>query len=242
LLASCQQASTELFPNQVQSSFIAVKLDSSQSADAQMEAIIAPYRNKMDSAMSEVVVISAGDYARALPNGKLNNLISDIMLQQIQQETKVHIDFCLLNYGGLRRPLPKGEVIKSDIYQLMPFENEAVLVKLSPKGMQQMFSYIHKCGGQPVSGIELHYSDSTFISAKIQGKDYNPQRSYWVLTSDYTANGGDQMDFFAQRDSTIVMGTLLREAMFGALHSLHQQGDKLVADSTDRIYFTQHKQ
>jgi 2',3'-cyclic-nucleotide 2'-phosphodiesterase (5'-nucleotidase family) len=191
----------------------------------------------MDSAMNEQVAFSNQEYFKQKPNGLLNNLIADMLLNEVAKTSNIEIDFCMLNYGGLRRPLPEGKIIKSDIFQLMPFENEAVLVKLKPQAMSHLFKYIYFSGGQPVSSIEMHYNDSVLNYALINGEQWDSLKSYWVLTSDYTANGGDRMTFFLERDSMILTSVLLRSAIFSYLDSLQDNNITLIADTTNRIYF-----
>jgi len=186
--------------------------------------------------MDEVVVHSNHEIYRKKPNGPLNNLVADILFDEVNKQSDVKADFCMLNYGGLRRPLPKGDIQKSNIFQLMPFENEAVLVKLKPKAMKSLFYYIYATNGQPVANMEVHFQDSTFVSAKINNQPWDSTLSYWAVTSDYTANGGDKMDFFAERDSMILTGLLIRNAIFDYVDSLQNHNITLEADSTIRIF------
>ncbi len=239
LLSTLISCSNEKQRREVQSSsgvFIAVTTDSVHVANANMEAEIAPYRAKLDSVMDEIVVISAREIYRKKPNGPLNNLVADILLREINRHSKIKADFCLLNYGGLRRPLPEGKIKKSNIFQLMPFENEAVLVKLKPEAMMHLFHYIYVTHGQPISNMEIHYKDSVFVSAKINNMEWDSTKSYWAVTSDYTANGGDRMYFFSERDSIVLSGLLIRNAIFDYVDSLQENNYILQADTADRIY------
>ncbi len=198
---------------------------------------ISPYRQKMDSVMDEVVVYSNKEIYRHKPNGPLNNLVADMLLCQVNKGSNIKADFCLLNYGGLRRPIPAGDVKKSNIFQLMPFENEAVLVKLKPKAMRDLFYYLYKTNGQPISNLIVNYKDSIISSATIGDMAWDSTKSYWVVTSDYTANGGDRMDFFAERDSMILTGVLIRNAIFDYVDSLQSNNLTLDADTNYRIFF-----
>lgn len=220
----------------IKSDFISVKLDSNQYPDTEIEAVIIPYRVKMDSLMNEVVAYSVDEISKDKPNGALNNLITDILLEEIKKTAEVEIDFCMLNYGGLRRPLPAGNIIKTDVFQLMPFENEAVLVKLKAEAMHDLFSYLYESNGQPISNLEVHFTDSLLTQAIVNNVPWDSTRAYWVLTSDYTANGGDKMYFFGQRDSLILTGVLIRDVIFTYLDSLQNNGIQLNADTNARIF------
>ncbi len=235
-LLSCKQQRQAKKIEDMAGEFIPVVTDSIHKGDSLMNAEIAPYRKQMDIAMDSIVVVSSREFYRAKPNGILNNLVADMVLKEVNDTKIYHADFCLLNYGGLRRPLPAGPLKKSNIFQLMPFQNEAVLVKLRPLGMKHLLTYLYKTNGQPISGLEVHYKDSIPTQVYIDKQVWDSTKAYWVVTSDYTANGGDRMNFFAERDSIIYSGDLLRNLIFEYLDSLQKNNLMLVGDTTQRIF------
>jgi len=86
-----------------------------------MLAMIAPYKKKLDLDMDSVVAFSNKEYFKKKPNGSLNNLICDMVFDVVvkrYKKSEFKPDFCLLNYGGLRQPLPKGEITKLCLYYL----------------------------------------------------------------------------------------------------------------------------
>jgi len=235
--SQCNQPKQQLYPQQSKNEYLRVITDSTHKSNAKVETMIRPYRDKMEADMNEVVGFSNAEMQKSKPSGALNNIVSDMMLDVISKKSDVDIDFCLINYGGLRRPLPKGELLKSDIFQLMPFQNEAVLVKVNPEGMKNLFKYLYLSGGQPVSDLKVVFNDSANFDARIKNQAWDSTRSYWILTSDYTANGGDRMDFFSQKDSTILTGQLIRNAIFTYLDSLQNNNLVLEKDTVSRIIF-----
>jgi len=237
LFSSCNNEPHKLSISNTNSHYIEVKADSSHLIDSEVEAIIKPYRAKMEKDMNKLIAYSEKELFKSKPSGTLNNAVADMVLESLTKNTEFEIDFCMLNYGGLRRPLPKGEILKSDVFQLMPFQNEAVIVKVNANGMKNLFKYLYFSGGQPISALKVVYKDSVNFNAKIQNQEWDPSKSYWVLTSDYTANGGDKMNFFAQRDSVVMTGVLLRNAIFDYLEKLQKEDISLKADTVQRIIF-----
>jgi len=217
---------------------IYLNVDSSNAVnpDSAMLSEIAPYKQHLDSSMNIVITHSDKEYFKNRPNGSLNNLVCDMVFEVITkryENSPFKPDLCLLNYGGLRRPLPKGDIMISDIYQLMPFQNESVICRLSGKQMNVMFEYLEKTNGQPIANMVVEYNDGMFINAQIDGKTYDSTKTYNVLTSDYTAKGGDHMDFFLAADTTILCGSLLRNDIFDYIYSLKEP--KLIASEQKRI-------
>ena len=61
------------------------------------------------------------------PESLLGNFVTDLCLRQYSNIA----DICVMNNGGLRSNLTKGEITRGDIYTLMPFENELVILEFS---------------------------------------------------------------------------------------------------------------
>ena len=60
-------------------------------------------------------------------------------------------DICIMNTGGLRNILPKGEITRGDIYKLMSFENELVVLELTENEFKGLLEYLVSRGGEPFS-------------------------------------------------------------------------------------------
>ena len=104
-----------------------------------------------------------------------------------------------MNTGGLRNILPKGEITRGDIYKLMPFENELVVLELTKEEFNGLLKYLVSRGGEPFSGMKLEVKNND-IEYYFQNKfNFKNNNKIKVLTSDYLANGGDKMWFFKEK-------------------------------------------
>ena len=217
--------------------YYSVSKDLNILADTEYDSIIAIYKVGVDSVMGEYIVDSEQGLSRKRPSGALNNLIADAMRIEISKEVDFNVDFAMYNYYGIRNTLPKGKIIKGNIFEVLPFENQATLVHLSPKGMKELLTYIYKSGGQPISGLEIEYTDSINYNATIGGNKFDTTAYYWVVTSDYAANGGDNMSFFQESDSIFYTGILIRNNLLSYLENLNAKNLKLTADTVSRITY-----
>ena len=77
--------------------------------------------------MNEVLTYSKINLTKKGSESLLGNFVTDLCLEQFSDQA----DICIMNNGGLRFPLPKGEVTIGDIYKLMPFENKLVVLELN---------------------------------------------------------------------------------------------------------------
>ena len=221
---------------------IQVDLNSPESNEAIL--MIQPYQEKLVAEMSDVLVISAEEFPkeRGKPETKLGNLVADLSLDianQLYKPTDGHkIDFCLLNFGGLRTSLPKGEITRGKVFELMPFENELVVVTISTESLKKLISYLNTSGGQPISGAPKFDFDEQMNNAEPEKFEllFNQKHNnHKILTSDYLANGGDKMNFFLNPIKLEPVGIKLRDAIIQHCVAQNKKGNKLVGKLDGRI-------
>ncbi|MDB2675586.1 5'-nucleotidase C-terminal domain-containing protein [Flavobacteriales bacterium] len=166
--------------------------------DSSMYYTILPYKQQLDSQMNEVLCYASTDFTKGKPESILGNWTSDACLEIAQELTDVFdIDVSFFNTGGLRSSLSKGNITKRDIFKLMPFENELVVLELSKDEFMSLKNYFVQTEGQPIA-----FSDNFSIEDSV----------FQVLTTDYLANGGDKMSFFNNKIQHKV-GIKMRDAL-----------------------------
>ncbi|MBL4593959.1 MAG: 5'-nucleotidase C-terminal domain-containing protein, partial [Flavobacteriales bacterium] len=130
-LISCKQ------PSYFETKNSSTPINNSYEHHAQADSLIQPYKIKLDAEMNEALVISSEEFPKESGKSetKLGNLVADLSLEIANNLYKPldgdSIDFCLLNFGGLRTSLPKGEITRGKIFELMPFENELIVVTIT---------------------------------------------------------------------------------------------------------------
>ncbi len=222
-------------------------IDSSYTNQELVDSLIKPYKTKLDAEMNEVLVLSAEEFPkeRGKSETKLGNLVADLSLEianNIYQpfNNDTIIDLCLLNFGGLRTSLPKGEITKGKIFELMPFENELVVVTISKEKKKELTDYLINYGGQPISkGLQISVNENEIIIETTNHKKYGSieQKEFKILTSDYLANGGDKMNFFLGPINIEPLGIKLRDAIIEYCISENKKGNQLNSNLNGRITF-----
>ncbi len=161
-------------------------------ADKEAAAFLSPYKAKVDSVMSPVIGRAAHDMAAQRPESDLSNLLSDILIWAGKHYGETP-DVGVYNVGGIRATLVKGDVTYGDILDIAPFENKICFLTLSGEALLELFSQMGARGGEGIShGTELVFSsDWKLLSARINGKEIDPQGSYRIATLDYLAQGND---------------------------------------------------
>jgi 2',3'-cyclic-nucleotide 2'-phosphodiesterase (5'-nucleotidase family) len=231
-----------------------ISLDDSYSVHSQTDLLIQPYKAKLDTEMNQVLVFSAEEFPkeRGKPETKLGNFVADLSLMIANELYNPadgdSIDFCLLNFGGLRTSLPKGEITQGKIFELMPFENQLVVITIEEDKLKEVTKYIKAFGGQPIAGDyrlkfvkKIKSADSVSQSDSIWHHTLpseSPQKKeIKILTSDYLANGGDNMKFFLNPIKYEPVGIKLRDAIIQYCIQENKKGKQLTGKLDGRVTF-----
>jgi len=192
--------------------------------DPAVVAIVAKYREKLDSVLKERVgetgVDLDGENVRTRETN-LGNLVADIMREASGA------DGAIINGGGIRTSIRKGEIRVGNIYSALPFNNYIVAVKLTGKQIWEALEHgvsevEEKAGRFPqISGIAFKYSPGAQKGSRVKevwigNNPVDLEKEYVVATNDFLAAGGDGYKAFgdavkASRDFSVVGGTVIGE-------------------------------
>ena len=174
-----------------------------QQPDATARAFIAPYQHEVDSMMKPVVGKVAKYMAANRPESALSNLLADILVWGGKPFGE-NPDVAVYNMGGIRAALPEGNVTWGNIIDMAPFENKICFLTLTGEKLLELFGQMASRGGEGVShGAELTISNGKLLSARLHGKEIDPQADYRVATLDYLAQGNDGLTAF--KDGTNIV-------------------------------------
>ncbi len=200
--------------------------------------MIKPYHDSLDKIMNVVLAYTNQALIKGTPEGLLGDFAAESCSEQSKITAKKmgisNQDFTFLNNGGLRTSIPKGNITLRNIYEVMPFENVLVIVTLNGNQTNQLVNYIAEHGGSPVAGLQMKIDTKKAVEVKIDGNFLDSTKSYRVLTSDYLANGGDNLVFLknAKKES---LNLKVRDAMIYYLEGLNKKGDTLNIQLDGRI-------
>lgn len=205
-------------------SFIAIS-DSVKTSGSAIANLIAPYKQKIDSQMNIPLARVEVELQKGQPEGSLGNMVADVLMAYCVRSKGFEANFCVLNNGGLRLPvIYPGEITRGMVFELMPFENELVAIRLSGKDCKELFQFILAQNGAPVSGVKIKGNSKSIKDVKIKGASLDENASYWIITSDYLANGGDNMSIFKRAMERYPLEVKLRDALMKELETMGQLG------------------
>lgn len=240
-LALTSSCSTTPKLKTVESSSLELNSQTVPPADSSFIKIIHPYKSELDKTMNEVLVFSKQPILKGLPESTLGDLVSDAVLKKTNDRYKPSDNFpvniCLLNNGGLRGQLPKGTITRGNAFELMPFENSIVVLTMTAEKTKQLFEYVVESNGAPFAGATVKAKGKKITELKISGQNFDPTKTYKVVTSDYLASGGDKYNFFKDPVKTDTLNYKLRDAIIDYLIEQNKRGDTLNINIDGRINY-----
>jgi len=201
-----------------------------------------PYKNNLDSIMEVVIANSGQVMEKGQPEGLLGNFVADLALEQGKKKydsamDDKGIDFCFLNNGGLRSSLPAGQITRRKIFELMPFENELIVLTLDGATTLRLLDFIANKGGMPVSGVRFNMKNKKAIDIFIGSKMFDSTATYRVVTSDYLANGGDNLSFLAEITRKQPLSLKLRDAIILHMEEKNRMNQTIRVSLDNRIAY-----
>lgn len=207
-----------------------------QAEDPAMAAIIKPYHDKVTAQMAEVLGTAPVALVKNTGESPLANFVADLQRERATQALHAPIAMSVMTNGGLRAGFAAGPVTLGSVFELMPFENELVVLDAPGPVVQQLFDY--------AAHIKMAVSGATYTvtfdglpkDIRIGGElfDVNQNRTWPIAISDYLASGGDNLSFFKGLTPRHT-GILLRTAIADHIRDLTKAGQPVTARVEGRV-------
>ncbi len=190
--------------------------------------LVSPYKENLESDMNEVLAYAPIDLIRNrdMVETNIGNFMADLCYKHgnavFKEKTGNNVDFVLLNIGGVRSEISKGNVTTRNAFEVMPFENSMVVTELPYEKIVELLEYLTKSASpHPFSKqLKLVFENDKLTSAKINNEDFSKNKTYFVLTSDYLQHGGDRMTFFKDPISLVDLDYKIRTAIIDELKEI----------------------
>lgn len=197
--------------------------------------VVTTYKVKVDAETEKVIAISTSPLTKDKEQSELGNFVCDALLLAAKNEFKNKtIDVCLVNRGGLRTNLPQGQIKVVNIFELMPFDNELVLVTISGEkllaGVETILEKKHS-----YLGLDIKVKGRNAIHVTVNGEPIAGNRQYNIATSDYLANGGDSFNFFKDPIALNSSNLKIRNAIINYCVYLTRNGKQITPYTDGRL-------
>lgn len=210
-------------------------ISKTEKADEKLNALIKPYADSVNKSMNDVIAVAEITMERGQPEGALGNLLADIMLDAARRTYKTQVDAALVNAGGIRLPsIAAGNITRGKVFELAPFDNVIVLLKLTGQQLQNFLNHISSRGGWPVSGLTMQIKNKQAVNVKINNVPLDTNAIYTIALPDYVANGGDDAAMLRnipQQNN----GYIFRDGIIGYLSKTDKEGIKISSKIENRV-------
>ncbi len=188
--------------------------------DSLIEKYVQPYRDSLEKDLNTVIAYSPQtlDKSQGKWQTPIGNLMADAALSAgnfvFVANEKKKVDMSLLNFGGIRSIIPKGNVTVRTAFEIMPFENSLIVAELRGVDIRDMTEYIIKeKKAHPVAGLTFTIENGKATNIMVANAPIDDDKIYYVVTSDYLIAGGDNMTFFGRAFKTYDISYKLRNAL-----------------------------
>ncbi|MDA1225130.1 MAG: 5'-nucleotidase, partial [Bacteroidetes bacterium] len=157
-----------------------ISVDSSIAENEEMANFMKPFSDSLNHSLSTTLAKIDSPFYNTFYTGNLGRLVADYMLLTATQYSMEHVGipchFAVANNGGLRAGLFPGSVTMRNVFEVMPFDNELVILQLSGGATDSLLRYIAQLTGTPVSGLLLEFekadkpAKNRVVNAKINSK------------------------------------------------------------------------
>lgn len=180
----------------VQSKGEIILIDSTLDAieDSDYIAYLAPLKTQLEAELRIPIGYAPEALTVHRPECTMLNWACDALLAMARQRYAGDVDMAVTNIGGMRCEWATGDITFKDVFELMPFDNELVVLTLSGREVLNLCEAFAGLGGEGVAGLRMKARNGQLTEATIHGGAIDEKATYTVATSDYLSQGNDHMD------------------------------------------------
>ena len=199
-----------------------IEIDQQILSDSTIVKYYQPFKKNLEeSLMNKPISYSFDTYKKN--DGELNSTLSNMFADATYEMSNPvfneisgnNIDIVLLNNGGIRSIISKGNISEKTAFELMPFENSIVVLELKGQSINKMVEYLRKVKLQhPIKGLQITLNNDYSVNeASINGSNIMKEKKYYVATTDYLLDGGDKMYFLGETLKTTDINYKMRDIL-----------------------------
>jgi len=173
--------------------------------DASMLAIYGKYEDELNPVLGKILGKTTVDldHDRYAGPSLLGEWACEIM------KDKAGVQIAMTNGGGLRVPVPAGEITAGILYEVMPFDNTLYTMKLSGADVKANIEHgimNDDIGWVQIAGVRVTYNPGAEAGNRItsmvleDGTPIEMDKYYTVVTNDFMFTGGDKYNFENSKD------------------------------------------
>ena len=199
-----------------------------------LTTIVRPYSDSVNKLMNVVIGYNEAQLEKNKQGNTLGFFITDAYLQMAKQKVDPKVDVAFMNSGGIRLPeMAAGSITQGKIFELMPFDNLMVLLKVKGRLLMQYIDTLAATEGVIESGMTMQIVNKTVQQVMVGGKPLDLNADYTIVHSDYVAMNSNLLKNIKRTTN----GYLLRDALLDYVKFINSQNKKITVTNTDRVSY-----
>ena len=201
------------------------------------DSIIAPYKDTIDREMGKVIGSSEMTMESGRPESLLSNLIAEVLRLSATQVLGHPADIGVMNMGGIRNILPKGDITLSNVYEILPFENSLCVLTMKGSEVKNLLTVMASLNGEGLSGARIKMTEQgEMLQCSVQEAPIDNQKDYTIATIDYLADGNDGFTPFLRAEKReCPPNATLRSLFLNYIEQQTAEGKKVTSRIDGRI-------
>lgn len=159
--------------------------------DEMIAAMLDQYREQYQAKMGQQIAEVSYPLEFGNPESRLGNLVADALRFRAARESRSFIHLSVISESSFKLNFNEGTLTLGDVLEFMPYQNHLVLLKLSGEMVYHLSQQIAARGGVPVSGMRFRLDNGEARQVLVNSEILDRQKEYWLATSDWVADGGD---------------------------------------------------
>jgi len=173
--------------------------------DANMLVVYEKYEDELNPILGKVLGKTTVDLGHDRYAGP--SLLGEWACEIMKDAAGVQI--AMTNGGGLRVPVPAGEITAGKLYEVMPFDNYLYTMNLSGADVKANIEHgimNDDIGWVQIAGVRVTYNPNAEAGNRItsmvleDGTPVEMDKFYTVVTNDFMFDGGDNYNFENSKD------------------------------------------
>lgn len=217
--------------------------------DSKVDPKLAKYvdkkRRQMEKQMQVVIAHSEDELVSYAPESPLSNFLTDILLNESSKYAKdttfANLDLSMLNFGGIRASMPKGNVTVGDLYRITPFDNYLTFILLKGSELEKALNRFDDQFNAPYSGAVIIFDKDlkkwapSFIG--VNGLPLDENRLYKLVTLNFIADGGDHLLEGIQFEKIEYTTVTFRDFLVAELKAMTARGEIVKGEKDRRAFY-----
>lgn len=197
-------------------------------------SVVKPYWDSVNKLMNVVIGYNDSRLEKKKEGNTLGFFMTDAYLEMAKQKIDPKVDVAFMNSGGIRLPeIPAGAITQGKIFELMPFDNLMVLLKMKGSLLKQYLDTLAANEGVIESGITMQIVNKTVQQVLVGGKPLDLNGEYMVVHSDYVAMNTNLLKNINRKTN----GYLLRDALLDYVKLINSQNKKVTVTNIERVSY-----